>query len=151
MDGVSAVPPAAAGREEALRAARGLEAVLIRQVLAAMERAQLEHGLFGQGPGTGTMATTFELLVSEALAERAPLGLADRIVDQLAGDGSRRRTIEALVREIPAGELEVPARRGANAYETLRHADSSFPAIGRKGRWTPMHGRASPGGGGETK
>ncbi len=138
-------------QEDALRAARGLEAILIRQMLAAMERAQLEDGLFGRGPGTGTMATTFELLVSEALAEDAPLGLARQVVEQLAGDTAGRTAVEALAGSLPVTDLPVQARHGLNAYETMRQRDSSSSPVGRKDRWPPTHRPATEGDGGETR
>ena len=154
MPGAGAIPPVAAhpadGRAgQALRAARGLEGLLIRQMLVAMERAQLEHGLFGSGPGSGTMATTFELLVSEALARRAPLGLARQIADQLAGAPGRSARVADLAGPSPA-ELAPPAvRQGLNAYGSSRYGGSSSSAIGRKDRWTPADLPEAPDGGGE--
>ena len=138
-------------QEDALRAARGLEAILVRQMLAAMERAQLEDGLFGKGPGTGTMATTFELLVSEALVEDAPLGLARQVAEQLVGDAGGRATVEALAGSIPVTDLPVQVRHGLNAYETMRQRDSSSSRVGRKDQWPPTHRPAADGDGGETR
>ncbi len=88
IEAAGPIRPDAAAREsrEAIReAARGLEAALLREMLTAMERAQLEDGLFGKGPGSGAIQSTFELLLTEALGETEPFGIADRVADQLAG------------------------------------------------------------------
>lgn len=69
-------------------AARGLEGALLREMFTAMERAQLEEGLFGKGPGSGAIQSTFELLLTEALGESEPFGVAEQIAAQL----SRART-----------------------------------------------------------
>ncbi|MDQ7007266.1 MAG: hypothetical protein Q9Q40_08540 [Acidobacteriota bacterium] len=71
------------GNEAIRKAARGLEAGLLRQMLRAMEKAQLEDGLFGGGAEGKTRAAAFELMLSEMLAEREPLGLAEQIAEQL--------------------------------------------------------------------
>jgi hypothetical protein len=97
MAGPAPVNPAAASaaphaarevdREAIRRAARGLEEVLLKQMIDAMVRAQLENGgFFGDGSAGGTRETTFEIMLSQALAERAPLGLADQLAGQLARD-----------------------------------------------------------------
>lgn len=156
MAGIASIPASVASRatervEEARRAARGLEGLLIRQMLVAMERAQLEHGLFGQGPGSGTMATTFELLVSEALADRAPLGLARQIAGQLSGSHEVLARVEDLAAPTPAETIPAAVRHGANAYGSIRHTSSSSSAIGRKDRWTPAYPPEVPGGGGKKK
>ncbi len=115
--GVGPVPgtslPGAAPRETRQRvreAARGLEAVLLRQLISSMERAQLEGGFFGRSAGSGARQTTFELLLSRALAESEPLGLAEKIAEQLVpgGDGGERlRRAAALAGEaLPAGLLD---------------------------------------------
>lgn len=80
-------PSAALPAEEVAairKAARGWEAVLMRQLLSAMEKAQLEEGgFFGQQTTFGAHQTTFELFLSESLTENGPLGLADKIAEQL--------------------------------------------------------------------
>ncbi|RMG47390.1 MAG: hypothetical protein D6718_03685 [Acidobacteria bacterium] len=93
MGGPAAIVPASGPREDreaVRRAARGLEAVLLRQMLAAMERAQLEEGLFGRSAGAGARQTTFEILLTEALAEAEPLGLAPRVAEELLGPPQER-------------------------------------------------------------
>ncbi len=76
------------GDDAAIRkAAQGLEAGLLRQMLRAMEKAQLEGGLFGAGAEGKTRAAAFELMLSEMLAEREPLGLAEQIAEQIEQQG----------------------------------------------------------------
>ena len=70
-------------RDQGGEAARGLEAVLLHQLISAMEKAQLDGGFFGKSAGAGARQTTFELLLSRALAENEPLGLAEKIAEQL--------------------------------------------------------------------
>lgn len=95
---------APADRDAIRRAAIGLEAALFHQMLEAMEKAQLDEGFFGQGAAAGTQQTQFELLLSQALAERGPLGLADQIADQL----SRRPVAPALTARPPAAHAGLP-------------------------------------------
>ena len=72
-------------QSEAIRkAARGLEAVLIREWVGAMERAQLESGMLGKGTGSGTRSTTFHLMLSDALAAEEPFGVANQIAEELS-------------------------------------------------------------------
>jgi len=94
-------------REEVRRAARGLEAVLLQRLISSMEKAQLEHGFFGRSAGAGAQRTAFELLLSQALAEAEPLGLAAKIAEQLAPgeDGADRlRAAAAAARGLPLPE-----------------------------------------------
>ncbi|UCF66052.1 MAG: hypothetical protein JSV80_09590 [Acidobacteriota bacterium] len=100
------IPPAPppAGRQTAERqqasaqavrqAARGFEAMLLHQMLTAMQRAQLENGLLGSGTGAGARQTAFELLLTEALAESEPLGLAGRLAEELAESGEIKAEAE---------------------------------------------------------
>ncbi len=95
-------------REQVREAARGLEAVLLRQLISSMEKAQLDGGFFGRSAGSGARQTTFELLLSQALAENEPLGLAEKIAEQLApGEdaGGSLRQAAALAGEVPFGDL----------------------------------------------
>ncbi|MBP7146471.1 MAG: hypothetical protein KBD01_02925 [Acidobacteria bacterium] len=70
------------------KAARGLEAALLREMFKAMQRAQLEEGSFFGGSGeAGPRSTLFEVYLTEAIAEREPLGLAAKIADQLTPSG----------------------------------------------------------------
>jgi len=92
MSGGAILPAPPAGNVERTEtwkkveeAARGLEAVLLRQMLAAMEKAQLESGLFGTSPGSGALGTAFDLMLTEALGESAPLGLASQLASNLEG------------------------------------------------------------------
>jgi Rod binding domain-containing protein len=131
----AAVAEARESREAIREAARGLEAALLREMLTAMERAQLEDGLFGKGPGSGAIQSTFELLLTEALGETEPFGVADRIADQLAraagapaadsagdprqaGDSAERLLREALdlAREggISFGEVPIYSDEGSS-------------------------------------
>lgn len=80
-------PPALPSDEmaELRQAARGLEAALFRQLLEAMQKAQLEEGgFFGQQSTFAAHQTTFELFLADAMAENGPLGLADQIAEQLS-------------------------------------------------------------------
>ena len=99
------VPP----NSEAIRAAaRGIEAALIRQMLRAMEKAQLENGLFGGSPAGKTRGTAFELMLSEALAESEPFGLASQIGQQLATGQTRGESLRSVAGEggaDPGGSL----------------------------------------------
>ena len=95
-------------REQVREAARGLEAVLLRRLISSMEKAQLDGGFFGKSAGSGARQTTFELLLSQALAENEPLGLAEKIAEQLApGEdaGGSLRQAAALAGEVPLAGL----------------------------------------------
>ncbi len=77
---------AAAAKERAAirKAASGIEEALFKQMLEAMTRAQLESGsFFGTGSAAGTRETTFEMMLSQRLAEGSPLGLADQLTDRM--------------------------------------------------------------------
>lgn len=82
------------------QAAQGLEAELLRQMLHAMQRAQLENGLFGASAGSGARQTAFEMLLTQQLAALEPLGLAAQIEQQLAG---RIGAVQPLPATRPAG------------------------------------------------
>lgn len=82
---------------DAIRAAaRGIEAALIRQMLRAMEKAQLENGLFGGSSAGKTRGTAFELMLSEALAESEPFGLAAQIERQLTAGRVSEESISSV-------------------------------------------------------
>lgn len=68
------------------RAARGFEAALVRRMLEAMEKAQLQSGLFGGSAEGKTRQTTFHMILSEAIAETEPFGLAEAVTRQLGGE-----------------------------------------------------------------
>jgi Rod binding domain-containing protein len=73
------------------RAAQGLEAALIRRMLQAMEKAQLQSGLFGGSSAGKTRQTQFQMMLSEALAEQEPFGISEAIVRQLGDTGEPAR------------------------------------------------------------
>jgi Rod binding domain-containing protein len=74
------------------RAAQGLEAALVRRMLQAMEKAQLKGGLFGESSAGKTRQTQFQMLLSEAIAEQEPFGIAEAISRQLGQEGGPART-----------------------------------------------------------
>jgi Rod binding domain-containing protein len=77
---------AAAAKERAAirKAASGIEEALFKQMLESMTHAQLESGsFFGTGSAAGTRETTFEMLLSQRLAEGSPLGVADQLTDRM--------------------------------------------------------------------
>ena len=87
-------------------AARGLEEVLIKEMLSAMTRAQLESGsFFGQDVSGGTRETTFEIFLSQALAQQEPLGLADGLASEIGRDPGAARTAAGTARFDPASLL----------------------------------------------
>ena len=74
------------------RAAQGLEAVLVRRMLQAMEKAQLQGGLFGDSSAGKTRQTQFQMLLSEAIAKQEPFGIAEAIGQQLGERVETSRT-----------------------------------------------------------
>lgn len=88
--------PAPPNNDAIRAAARGIEAALIRQMLRAMEKAQLENGLFGGSSAGKTRGTAFELMLSEALAENEPFGLAGQIEQQLAAGRVSEETLSSV-------------------------------------------------------
>ena len=106
------------GNEAIRKAARGLEAGLLRQMLRAMEKAQLEDGLLGGGAEGKTRAAAFELMLSEMLAEREPLGLAKQIAEQLERQGGTAENID------PARDLS-PDWSDIFRWETQESPDSA--------------------------
>ena len=132
----------AKSQAELRKAAAGLEEVLIKQTLETMAKAQLENaGFFGQGSAAGTEETQFEMLLSRALAEKTPLGLADQLADQLAG----RQGLDAA-RQAASGNLAVLAAAqgaaGGNAKDftpdpqVRRAASDEHGGVSRTGRRT---------------
>ncbi len=116
-----------AAETQAIRkAARGFEAMLLRELMSAMEKAQLEEGgFFGASSGFAAHQTTMELYLTEALAEREPLGLADDIARQLSRTDSF---------DLSRGGAQVSA---AAAEKTLGAACIAGLALGK----TPEDGR----------
>ena len=91
-----AAPSSKAAVDAVRKAARGLEAVLIREWVSAMEKAQLESGVFGKSAGAGARSATFHLLLSEALGENEPLGIAGKVAEALTNpeqDETRKNEI----------------------------------------------------------
>ncbi len=76
-------------QEKIREVAKGFEAGFLRQMIDAMERAQLDEGFFGSSAGSKTRQTTFQLLLSDALAQDGSLGLADQITEELTKDISK--------------------------------------------------------------
>jgi Rod binding domain-containing protein len=94
-------PAAAPGLRDA---SRGLEEVLIKEMLSAMSRAQLESGgFFGADATGGTRQTTFEVFLSQALAETEPLGIADRLAVEIGRDPAAARAAAGTATFDPAG------------------------------------------------
>jgi flagellar protein FlgJ len=59
------------------QAAEAFEALFVQTLLARMRQAQLRDGFFGNGPGSVIYEGIFEQHLSEVLARRSPLGIAD--------------------------------------------------------------------------
>ncbi len=113
-------------REAIREAARGLEGALLREMLTAMERAQLEDGLFGKGPGSGAIQSAFELLLTEALGESEPFGVADRIADQLARTAKRTGGESA---QKPPGARDSAGIALREALDLAREGGISFDQV----------------------
>lgn len=135
---------------EVRRAARGLEEVMLRQMLAAMERAQLENGLFGDGAGAGARGTAFQLMLSEALAAREPFGLAERVASQLGQD---RRAADQLAELAAPAATELIGRPGAGVPvdEKMRRHPQVLPAPAEEESGETRLGPAAPASNGEKR
>ncbi len=135
------LPPAEAvtperERERVREAARGMEAALVRQMLSAMERAQLEEGLFGSGPGAGAWQTAFQMFLSEALSEREPFGLAEGIADELLR--GREGRAGAGLPDGPAGaELMLGVADGSDGFLFFREGTQAEPKVTDKSKEKP--------------
>ncbi len=125
---------AAAAKERAAirKAASGLEEALFKQMLESMTHAQLESGsFFGTGSAAGTRETTFEMLLSQRLAEGSPLGVADQLADRmmhrrgLAAVAEAGARADAATRAAAAGSAGMAANRPAG---TTTHVFNKFTA-----------------------
>lgn len=127
--GASSRPDAAAAseRERArLReAAEAFEAILVRSLLEAMRRAQLDEGFFGDGPGASTYEAMFEEELAGLIARHSPLGIADAL--EARWTGSERGAGAALE---------------ALRAERARHA---YSAVLDGARFAPFRAPAPPG------
>lgn len=104
-------------------AARGFEALLLRQMLQAMQKAQLESGLFGKSAGSGTRQAAFDLMLTEALAETEPLGLAEQIQGELQErpEGDRKLLTESIL-DLSVQLPQVLPAQSDTDLETPRYA-----------------------------
>lgn len=129
-------PPPGIADPKLREAARGLEEVLLKEMLSAMTRAQLEHGgFFGGGSDGGTRQTSFELLLSQSLAQAEPLGLADRIAGEVAAmqGGAGGGAVEAaLVAGAAARQAAVDGAVAGSGQTSAAHGGSAGPGMYRK-------------------
>ncbi len=133
---------AAAGPEQAQirKAAAGLEEALLRQALQAMSRAQLENGgFFGSGAAEGSYQTTFEMLLCESLAQGAPLGLAEKMTEQLSRDRNAAKAAETA-RDLARDATSAPVFRNftrapqvpMGTAEEIRWTATGLPITGTR-------------------
>lgn len=134
----AALPAASAAHEtdrqraQIRKAAAGLEEALLRQALQAMSKAQLENGgFFGSGAAEGSYQTTFEMLLCESLAQGTPLGLAEKMTEQLTRDRNAAKAAETardLVRDADS----------APVFRNFTRAPQAPVDSAEEIRWTAM-------------
>jgi len=113
---------------ELRKAAQSFEALFVQMMVQRMRDAQLDEGFFGQGAGSSVYEGMFESYLSDDLAQKSPLGIADMLLQQWgvgpgAGPAGRGRS-EALV-EARRAAAAVEADRGVRAWQ---RALASAPA-----------------------
>lgn len=69
-------------KDELRKAAEGFEAIFIRQMLQTM-RTGLDESMFGSGPAGGIYADIADQAVSQAMASRGTLGIADNLYNTM--------------------------------------------------------------------
>ncbi|MBT4485147.1 MAG: hypothetical protein HOC71_15890 [Candidatus Latescibacteria bacterium] len=67
------------------KAARGFEAIFIRQLLSIMRSTTSDGGMFGKGSVGEIYGDMMDNALAETLSERSILGLSDSLYRQLAG------------------------------------------------------------------
>lgn len=73
------------GLQEIRRKARTFEAALMQMLVHQMRRSGLEEGFFGEGITSDTYGWMMDRNLGQVLAKGMSLGLADTMVEQLAG------------------------------------------------------------------
>ena len=68
------------------KAARGFEAIFIRQLLSIMRSTISEGGMFGKGAVGEIYGDMMDNALAETLSERSVLGLSDSLYRQLVGN-----------------------------------------------------------------
>ena len=81
-------------------AARGFEAILLRQLLAEMRKTLSGEGFFGGGAAGEIYSDLLDNAVAETVAKRGPLGIGDNLYRRL------------VVRLEPEPERSIPAQAG---------------------------------------
>jgi len=79
----SGVDPLAAKKAELKKAARGFEAVFIRQLLHVMNSTVRNGGMFGEGAAGAIYSDIVENSLADVLSERGVLGIGDMLYRQL--------------------------------------------------------------------
>ena len=80
------------------KAARGFEAIFIRQLLSIMRSTISDGGMFGKGSVGEIYGDMMDNALAETLSERSILGLSDSLYRQLAGNDEE------------AGEVNIDAK-----------------------------------------
>ena len=84
-------------------AAEAFEAMLVSSLVRSMREAQLEGGLFGEGPGAEIYEEMFTQNLSESLARGSFLGVARSLEDQWIA-GSKGQVSAGEADRVTAGE-----------------------------------------------
>lgn len=140
----------AATKEQVHRAARGFEEMLLQQMLQAMTRAQLEGGgFFGGGSDGGTRQTTFELLLTQSLAETEPFGMAKEVAKSMGRQNplaeAERAVAPGAAEMLGVGGPTVPVFRNFTS-ETKVHRKPSEEDDGFSRTVSPKDHQGLPGG-----
>jgi murein DD-endopeptidase MepM/ murein hydrolase activator NlpD len=130
-------PSPDADREKLRAAARSLEAMFLKQLVAA-------SGAFGggDGPGSSIRADLFATTLSDTLAKHGGIGLAAQIERSLSGEPPPAPDAAPLARPRAFGSV---APRGPTATDTDLHAAAPTAPLPVDGRVTSRFGpRADP-------